>query len=936
MAHRLRFLAFVALALLRLAPVLAQPTSPAAPPLANPGFEEGETGQAPPGWVVPPPGLAAGYTIRLAEEKPEAGRRCLEIALPGVSQDSRAFGNAMQSLDAKPLRGQRVRFSAAARVEGAAGAAGKAQLWMRVDREKGQPGFFDNMGDRPVASATWARYEIVGDVAADAESLHLGFFLPGGGRAWLDSATFEVLGEAGAGNEPARPLSSRGIENLAAFARLFGVVRFFHPSDQATAADWTAVALAGVQRVEDADGPEALARTLEELFRPIAPTVQVYPAGPKPPLPAALAKPGDGAGKILAWRHVGVGLSPGPGIYNSLRVDDQDSALHAPALLWQEIEPAPFLGKKIRFRAAVRTELAPGRQARLALRIFRSGQPKPLETEIPGDSLGSGPWRFVDVQGDVPADALGILAGLELDGPGTVWIDDAVLGTVDGKTTDAEQVMNPSFETGDEGFPPDDWDLEGDTGGFTWTRSAEQPYSGRFSGRLASVDAKAGIPSPAEPWTAELGGGVSAAVPLALWADAAGTLPHLDSGSPPPAPTPAKPAGFLPSGDDRATRLADVVLAWNVFQHFYPYFDVAGTDWPAVLRSSLRDAATAPDSTAFGDVLRRLVAALQDGHGQVSSSKSGQSTPALALDWIEDQLVVAWADPARAEGVQAGDTVLSVDGQPARQAIEAAEALISGATPQWRRFRAVSELTAGAPGGTMRLEIQPLAGPPRTVAVARNLPVYGPGSLYEERAKKLPEKIAELRPGLYYVDLSRISDGDFQGALDKLAAARGVVFDLRGYPGGLSPAFLQHLTDRPLHSAQWQVPVTSRPDRQGVTWHLSRWTLPPLAPRLRGKIAFLTGGGAISYAESCLGIVEAYQLADIVGGPTAGTNGNINPFTLPGGYWLSWTGMRVIKHDGSRHHGVGIRPTVPVAPTRRGVAAGRDEVLEKGLEVASR
>lgn len=42
--------------------------------------------------------------------------------------------------------------------------------------------------------------------------------------------------------------------------------------------------------------------------------------------------------------------------------------------------------------------------------------------------------------------------------------------------------------------------------------------------------------------------------------------------------------------------------------------------------------------------------------------------------------------------------------------------------------------------------------------------------------------------------------------------------------------------------------------------------------------------------------------------------------------------MKVLKHDGSRHHGVGIVPTVPVVPTAQGIAAGRDEVLEKGVD----
>ena len=110
----------------------------------------------------------------------------------------------------------------------------------------------------------------------------------------------------------------------------------------------------------------------------------------------------------------------------------------------------------------------------------------------------------------------------------------------------------------------------------------------------------------------------------------------------------------------------------------------------------------------------------------------------------------------------------------------------------------------------------------------------------------------------------------------------------------------------------------------------------PQPPRLPARVAFLTDGRAISYAETYLGIVENYKLAAIVGGPTAGTNGNVNPFQLPGGYRLAWTGMKVLKHDGSRHHGVGIQPTVPVARTLRGVAAGRDELLEKAIEVVSR
>jgi len=109
----------------------------------------------------------------------------------------------------------------------------------------------------------------------------------------------------------------------------------------------------------------------------------------------------------------------------------------------------------------------------------------------------------------------------------------------------------------------------------------------------------------------------------------------------------------------------------------------------------------------------------------------------------------------------------------------------------------------------------------------------------------------------------------------------------------------------------------------------------PASPRIAGKVVFLTDGSAISYAESVMGYVGDRQLGTIVGGPTAGTNGNVASFVTPGGFAVNFTGMRVTLHDGkSAHHLVGVTPDVPVAPTLEGLRAGRDEVLERGLALA--
>jgi hypothetical protein len=43
---------------------------------------------------------------------------------------------------------------------------------------------------------------------------------------------------------------------------------------------------------------------------------------------------------------------------------------------------------------------------------------------------------------------------------------------------------------------------------------------------------------------------------------------------------------------------------------------------------------------------------------------------------------------------------------------------------------------------------------------------------------------------------------------------------------------------------------------------------------------------------------------ELVGQPSAGANGDINPFDLIGGYSVTWTGMQAFKHDGSQHHNI--------------------------------
>lgn len=560
--------------------------------------------------------------------------------------------------------------------------------------------------------------------------------------------------------EPAAPagvreVSDRELDNLVAFARLYGFVRYFHPSDQAQHVEWMGFAVRGFQVVADARSPEQLARRLEALFRPIAPTVQIF-ALDHPPAPhPALTTPGP---QVTCWLRCGTG--EGSKTYEATR----------------PILPAA-------------EGLAPG------------------------------------------------------------------------------------------GFPP-----------------------------------------PVAAYESDLGGGVGCRVPVTLYAQDGKTLPAVPV--PAPAPLVEKPA-------ESSRRLAIAASAWNVLQHFYPYHELNRTEWRNHLRGLLRESATAPDEDAFYGVLERLMAQLEDGHGNVYRYKKlADQGPGLRWAWVEDRLVVTRVAPALEGRLRPGDEIVAIDGVEAEKRIEEVEQRISGATPQWIRFRALHRLLYGPANSELKLTKRTWWGT-EAVTLTRTFE-------QAEGAVQRPElaAIAEVDPGVYYVSIGRVTDAQFEAALPRLAQAKGVVLDLREYPDASRINFwttvMPRLTTRALQSIRFHTPLAIYPDRQSPSWIEGAWTVEPAAPHIGAKLAFLADAGSISQMELWLDIVRHHQLGAIVGEPTAGTDGEIDYQTF-GAYHFVWTGMKVLKHDGGRSHGIGIEPDIRVKRTLDAVREGRDEVLEAAV-----
>ena len=721
----------------------------------------------------------------------------------------------------------------------------------------------------------------------------------------------------------------RIIQNLRAFSKLYGYVRFFHPSDQASLIDWDLFAIYGAEKVKNAANNEELKNILEELFLPIGPVIKVYHKGEEPE-PINISDQYDTL-KVVTWQHLGVGLGSSSGIYKSTRLNREklvNGSQTGFGTITQTIEAGPFRGKEIRMTASVRSEVSgSGNTGQLWLRVDRENNQAGFLDNMNDRPILLDTWNEYEITGVVAVDATKILFGCFLSGLGKVWVDDFKLYFKNDKGEwESIEINNPGFEEENNGRPVS-WNTP--SPGYTCLLVSNEKRDGEkclvienkgtvFKGKLFDE-----YPKPGETINKELCDGLYCQVPLVLLIGDESeisirktkALDKLISNL-----RKINPEALTANNEN--VRIGDIVITWNVFQHFYPYFDVVDIDWDLQLTHFLGEAISDQNEQDFYNTLRELVASIRDGHGNVYHKNTERLVGFnFHVEWIEDQVVITYSkDSAQ---FKRGDIVVSIDGIPSEQILQEEESYISG-SDQWKRFRSLGRFGYGERGSVAKLSIL-REGELKQIEAIRS--ITNPPS-------KPKKGIHKISSDIYYINLDITPMDDINEIMEDLGTARGVVFDLRGYPKG-NHEVINHLLVEADTSGSWmQVPKYIYPDQVNMAgYQLHGWFIQPEKPHISGKVVFITDGRAISYAESFMGFIEYYRLAEIVGQPTAGTNGNVNFFNLTGGFRVTWTGMKVVKHDGSQHHLIGIQPTVPVHRTIRGVQEERDEFLEKAIEI---
>lgn len=725
--------------------------------------------------------------------------------------------------------------------------------------------------------------------------------------------------------------SQMKLKNLKVFAKTYGYVKYFHPSDEASAIDWNMFAIYGAKKVMDCKTPEEMVRVLSEIYHPIAPTVSFSLDDELHYDFRQLIPPKKKGYKPTYWQHMGVAkdmVNPG-GVYRSIRVNRKSQTDLSDGFggFARSMDAGKYAGKKVKLQGDVKINGQDSGTGHLWLRVDKTGNVTDFIDNMADRPIRNSDWHTYEVVGKIDSDAQSISFGGFLSGKGTMLVDNMRLFYHDAGKWQSVDLENGSFE---DGFEAGKWKAMGK--GYKTSIDGDDQTDGKRAlsihhvGYFAEEKGKSlfkSSPKKNELWMKDLGQGIRMAMPIVLYTNRIQTFPKAGSDEHESLKNELK--GLPVDPEILAVRLGNMINCWNVFQHFYPYFEEVGVDWDLALEDALKGSFTDAGEKHIMR-LEMLTAKLKDGHVRVNASNTAYYVPPFRWEWVEGQLIITKVFDPDSE-LRRGDRVTHIEGEGAETYFEEIRSRISAASEGFMEYRAASASLFGKKGTTFKIRVNGTDH-----SFERVLHFYDQGAGQQREMYKI------LENGIIYLNLDLMPMDSIRAIMPRLTASNAIIADLRGYPTGNNHILITHLLSRKDKSGQWmQIPQFIYPDRDKTVGYVKTgWKLKPHRPYLGGKkVFFLIDGSAISYAESYMGLIEGYGLATIVGQPTAGTNGNINVFTLPGGYNVSFTGMKVVKNDGSQHHGIGIQPHVYVEKTIEGIKAGRDEFLEKAIELAN-
>jgi len=709
-------------------------------------------------------------------------------------------------------------------------------------------------------------------------------------------------------------------EAVVAFAKSYGLIRWFCPSDEAQMIDWNKFALYGVDEVMKCRTEQELIETLNKLFLPVAPSAQFTDDDKVHPFSWGTYNI-DTTGLLpVCWQHSGVELDES-NFYVSKRFNTPYPGDGLAKLcLFKYIPGGEYAGYTAKLKMSIKTESPHGNfYAEPLLTSYAQNDIQGYVNSVKNNKpqkLQSQRWTVVEKEVQIKDDPNNdILWGIYVDGDGTLYVDNIEL--LIEKNGKFQQIYYCDFENSNnmmwQGYSL-----------YDFASYEDNPFAEKKSLRITTKNKIFGsLPDNDEVITQNISKNIKLYFPLVLYKNKeGGTLPVTDS-------TLFDKFRTRVNGQNVATdtvnRLADIVVSWNIVNHFSPYLKDSKPDWEKELSLAIdRILYNKEDEAKYA--LELMMAALNDAHYIRFPEKFYEKFRLpFVTGKIEGKIVIT---DSFNEIYRKGDIIENIKGENALALYEKAERLTSGSDQRKQVFAGLYYWDLSDSDEdvevTYKRDDEVLSTSVKPIPSGDFLQKY-----YEQRKKSKKDDVKEFENAIY-IKLEGLNLEEV-GECIKAHKDKVPIIDVRY--GGF--AFLVRYILPFLGESEYAGDISSTPNvirpNEVILGEVNMGEFPR---REKPQAIILMGPDNISNQEEFLDYVKCKNLGILIGTNSAGCSGRINMAKLPSGEQWCYTGMRAYSRCGEDFFANGVTPHYIVVPTIDDIKTGHDPVIEKALEVA--
>lgn len=387
---------------------------------------------------------------------------------------------------------------------------------------------------------------------------------------------------------------------------------------------------------------------------------------------------------------------------------------------------------------------------------------------------------------------------------------------------------------------------------------------------------------------------------------------------------------------DVGFRLLALYRYWNIIQYYYPYKYSLKNDWKNVLKEFIPKIVSAKNEIEYTLTILELIGRINDSHANIGGYNRvlidyfGKYHAPIISQYIENKLIITgYYDEklGRETGMEVGDILTKVDDVLVADIIKH-ESKYTPASNHLTQLRDIARNLLRTNDSVINIEFI------RNCKIQKKeIKVYTDNELHlnsksiskDTCFKMINKEIAYINNGSLKIEyLSKI--------WEELQHAKGLIIDNRNYPSD-HPGFVlcSYLMPDviPFFKISQGSIITPGIFIIGKAISIGRKN----ENYYKGKIIILVNENTQSSAETHTMAYKVHPNAMIIGIPTAGANGDISLFSLPGGISGMISGNGVYYPDGEETQRIGIIPDIIVKPTILGIREGRDELVEKAVEI---